>query len=171
VAVLAVNPGNTPPTTDPLHLGTLTIDATELDVKVSVTSGEAVASNGQIVAVPQDTIAVATPDFDQDGALDPEDNCTLVPNGPVIPDPGGHVQRDTNGDGYGNICDCDLDDSEFVNFLDLGVLKSVFFSADPDADINGDGIVNFLDIGQCKRMFFQPPGPSGLNSLGPSGLN
>ena len=57
VAVLAVPS----PTTDPFHLGTLTVDATDPNVKVSVISGEAVASNGQIMAVPQDTIALPEP--------------------------------------------------------------------------------------------------------------
>jgi len=167
VAVLAVNPpGDTPPTTAPLHLGTLTVDATEPDVSVSVTSGEAVASNGDIVAVSQGTIAAAARDLDKDGTLDPEDNCWVVPNGPVIPGPGGHVQRDTDNDGYGNICDPDLNDDGTVNMLDLSLMKGVFNSADPDADLNGDGVVNFLDLSLLKGLFNKEPGPSGLGCKG-----
>ena len=79
------------------------------------------------------------------------DNCTLVAN----PD-----QRDTNGDGFGNLCDADLNNDGVTNFLDLGQMKSVFFSNDPDADLNGDGSVNFLDLGIMKSRFFGMPGPS-----------
>ena len=88
------------------------------------------------------------------------DNCIDVANGPLIPDPGGNIQRDTDGDGYGNICDPDLDNDLVVNFSDLGIMKSVFLSGDPDADLNGDGAVNFRDLGILKSIFLQPPGPS-----------
>ena len=92
-------------------------------------------------------------DSDEDGVLDNADNCTLVAN----PD-----QRDTNADGYGNACDPDLDDDGIVNFVDAGIMKGVFFSADPDADLDGNGSVNFVDLGTLKTFFFLPPGPSGL---------
>jgi hypothetical protein len=92
-------------------------------------------------------------DTDDDGIADRNDNCTLLANAD---------QRDTDGDGYGNACDPDLDNSGIVNFTDLGILKSVFFTSDPDADFNGDGRVNFTDLGTMKSFFFLPPGPSGL---------
>jgi hypothetical protein len=92
-------------------------------------------------------------DSDLDGLFDDADNCTLVAN----PD-----QRDTNGDGYGNACDPDLNDDGTVDFVDLGLFKSVFFTTDADADLDGDGVVNFIDIGIAKGWFFLPPGPSGL---------
>lgn len=80
------------------------------------------------------------------------DNCSAVAN---------VDQRDTNGDGFGNACDPDLNNDGNVNFVDLGLMKSVFFSADPDADLTGDdGFVNFLDLGIMKSLFFGPPGPS-----------
>jgi hypothetical protein len=41
-------------------------------------------------------------------------------------------------------------------------MKSVFFTADPDADLDGSGSVNFSDLGALKALFFMPPGPSGL---------
>ena len=62
VAVLAVFPPippGTPPDTDPFHLGTLTVDASNFIVNVRVTSGEAVNANGEIVDVSIDTIAEA----------------------------------------------------------------------------------------------------------------
>jgi hypothetical protein len=49
-----------------------------------------------------------------------------------------------------------------VNFGDLGLLKVVFFTADPHADFDGDGVVNFTDLGTMKAFFFLPPGPGGL---------
>ncbi len=92
-------------------------------------------------------------DADGDNVDDDVDNCTAVAN----PD-----QRDTNGDGFGNLCDADLNDDFIVNALDLGILKLAFFGADADADLNGDGIVNVVDLGIFKLAFFAPPGPSGL---------
>jgi len=99
---------------------------------------------------------VTATDTDSDGVNDLLDNCTLDAN----PD-----QRDTDGDNIGNLCDADLDNNCAINFLDLGLLKSVFFSVgDQDADFNGDGAVNFLDLGIMKAAFFQAPGPSGLDN-------
>ncbi|MFK7886504.1 MAG: choice-of-anchor B family protein [Gammaproteobacteria bacterium] len=93
-------------------------------------------------------------DADGDGIPDEQDNCTLVAN----PD-----QRDTHGDGYGNICDPDLDNDGNVNVIDLGLLRTAFFSSGPglDADFNGDEVVNVTDLGIMRTYFFGPPGPSG----------
>jgi hypothetical protein len=90
-------------------------------------------------------------DADADGVIDVNDNCVLVTNAD---------QRDTNGDGYGNVCDPDLDNDLIVNVADLGLLKSVFFRPDPDADLDGNGIVNVADLAIMKKLFFLPPGPS-----------
>ena len=92
-------------------------------------------------------------DTDGDGLADGEDNCT------TFPDP---WQRDTNRDGFGNVCDADLNDDCTVNFLDLVIMKSFFFTNDPDADLNGDGVVNFGDLARMKQTFFETPGPSGV---------
>lgn len=94
-------------------------------------------------------------DSDSDGVPDVADNCIDVPN----PD-----QRDTHGDGYGNLCDPDLNNDGNVDFLDLGQLKQAFFStgAGLDTDFNGDENVDFLDLGILKDFFFGPPGPSGV---------
>ena len=90
-------------------------------------------------------------DTDGDGIADGIDNCTLVANAD---------QRDTNGDGFGNACDADLNNDGVVNFLDLGLLRLAFFSDDADSDFNGDGAVNFIDLGIMREAFFGPPGPS-----------
>ncbi|MGE0857894.1 MAG: thrombospondin type 3 repeat-containing protein [Gammaproteobacteria bacterium] len=97
--------------------------------------------------------ASTAPDGDGDGITDDQDNCTAVANAD---------QRDSDQDGYGNVCDADLNNDGVVNFLDLGVMKSKFFGTDPHADLNGDGAVNFIDLGLMKSRFFQAPGPSGV---------
>lgn len=98
-------------------------------------------------------------DLDNDGIDDNADNCIERAN---------TDQRDTDGDGYGNTCDADLNNDRIVNFLDLGLMQAVFFTSDPDADFNGDGFVNFLDLGIMKLLFFEPPGPSAVGMLPPS---
>lgn len=93
------------------------------------------------------------PDMDTDWVKDFMDNCTEVMN---------EDQYDSNSDGYGNVCDADLTNDGVINFLDLGVMKSVFFTADADADLNGDNNVNFIDLAIMKAAFFGEPGPSGI---------
>jgi hypothetical protein len=117
-------------------------------------------------------LAIALPalaqDADGDGVLDADDNCINVPNGPTIPDFGGNVQLDTDLDGFGNVCDGDLDDNGIVNLVDLGLLSGVFFTDDPNADLNGDGVVNFLDLGTfAAGGLFVAPGPSCCDGLNP----
>jgi hypothetical protein len=95
--------------------------------------------------------AGCTDDTDADGVYDVEDNCIEVANA---------NQLDSDSDSYGNLCDGDLDNDGVINFIDLGIMKSMFFTLDPQADINGDGTVNFIDLGLLKGMFFTAPGPS-----------
>ena len=99
------------------------------------------------------TCEAAAPDADGDGVPDAGDNCTLAAN----PD-----QRDSNGDGFGNACDTDLNNDNVTNAVDLGLLRLVFFTPDEDADFNGDGIVNVVDLGVMRARFFTAPGPSGV---------
>ncbi|MEO1576412.1 MAG: thrombospondin type 3 repeat-containing protein, partial [Pseudomonadota bacterium] len=96
--------------------------------------------------------AVVAEDTDDDLVFDFLDNCTLVANAD---------QRDTDGDGYGNACDPDLNNDGIVNVIDLGQLRLAFFSTGPDldADFNGDGVVNVVDLGILRSLFFRPPGP------------
>jgi len=94
--------------------------------------------------------ATAT-DTDGDGVTDDVDNCSNVSN---------PAQTDSNGDGFGNACDADLNNDCVVNSTDLGLLRLVFFTADADADLDGDGLVNATDLGLMRLAFFQPPGPA-----------
>jgi alpha-N-arabinofuranosidase len=99
-------------------------------------------------------------DTDGDGIADLLDNCTVVANA---------NQRDTDQDGYGNLCDADLNNDLIVNTIDLGLFKKCYLkqSADaqcqrpPDADINGDGVANMIDLGLLMNMYFKPVGPRG----------
>lgn len=100
------------------------------------------------------------PDSDTDSVRNFLDNCIEISN---------TDQRNTNAgigpdlDGFGNICDPDLSNDLKIDFADLAILKSVFFTNDnPDADLNGDGKADFADLAILKSMFFGPPGPSGL---------
>ena len=99
-------------------------------------------------------------DRDDDGIQDGDDNCIQVPN---------IDQRDTNGDGIGNVCDADLTGPECtVNFADLAAFKQAFLTqpgdADwtEDADFDGDGFINFGDLVLVKQTFLSAPGPSAL---------
>lgn len=94
-------------------------------------------------------------DTDGDGVGDSLDNCTLVANAD---------QRDTNGDGFGNVCDPDFDNNGVVNFLDISGWVPFFNTAcgDVDQDLNGDGGCNFGDFSLIPAYFGQPPGPSGI---------
>jgi hypothetical protein len=71
-------------------------------------------------------------------------------------------QRDSDNDGFGNICDGDLNQDNIVNGADLGILFSVFFTADANADLNGDTGVNGADLGSHFSRCSQPPAPAAL---------
>lgn len=107
-------------------------------------------------------------DTDGDGVGENSDNCLNAPNGLSDTASAGPSQNDTNGDGYGNICDPDLNNDNVIDFGDLPLLQQSFFSQNgdpnwnPDADLNGDGVVDFGDLPTFQFLFFLPPGPSGL---------
>ena len=112
-------------------------------------------ANSQLVIT--DPFTVSDVDSDDDGVLDADDNCTLHDN---------LDQRDTDGDGYGNRCDGDLNNDGSTNTLDLNLYKLAHRSAagdanyDVDADFNGDGVINTLDLNIYKGLHRLPPGPS-----------
>jgi cysteine-rich repeat protein len=112
-------------------------------------------------------------DADLDGVIDPDDNCSEVPNG------SGDVvgnQLDTNADGYGNICDADVNNDSRVNFFDSHLLIAGFNTQegdpdfDPDLDLDGDGGVGISDYTVFLQQIEGPgvPGPSGLACAGSS---
>ena len=105
-------------------------------------------------------------DSDSDGIVDLEDNCIDAPNGPLIPDAASNSQVDTDGDGYGNMCDGDLNNDGSTNTLDLNLYKLAHRTSpgdtnyNADADFNGDVVINTLDLNIYKGLHRLPPGPS-----------
>ena len=111
-------------------------------------------NDGATAVSPTLPIVVELPpeDTDQDGVPDAADNCVNVSH---------PSQRDTDGDGYGNICDADLNNDGDVGFADLDIFRSRFATSDPDADFDGSGSVSFADLDIFRRLFNAPPGPAG----------
>ncbi len=100
------------------------------------------------------------PDEDGDGVAFPIDNCTQLPN---------PTQLDADGDGYGNICDADINNSGTVTTADFGLLRSVlgqpasFSPTAAAADMNGSGTVTTADFGLLRARLGTAPGPSFLH--------
>jgi len=108
-------------------------------------------------------LGFGVPDSDGDELADNLDNCILDANGPLMPDSGGNVQLDTDGDGFGNLCDPDFNNNGIVDVIDFSILKSVFAStAASEQDLNGNGVVDVFDFSKLKSLFGKAPGPSGL---------
>jgi len=110
-------------------------------------------SDGGVVTAPVRPGPVVLPppaDGDGDGVGDYVDNCSIIGNAD---------QRDTDGDGFGNRCDPDLNNDGIVNFADFGLFRMAWFGSDTNADFNGDGLVNFGDLGVFRQFWLQAPGP------------
>jgi hypothetical protein len=148
------------PLATPFEINTI-LESTAIDMGTAGFDHD--SGNGLIQA--DSAIAALLMDTDGDGVSDVADNCTLVANGPLIPDAGGHgwPQWDTDGDGYGNLCDPDFNQNNFVDPVDFSLLKQHFGQPGwPDQDLNGNGIVDPVDFSRLKTMFGGPPGPSGV---------
>jgi uncharacterized protein (TIGR03790 family) len=99
-----------------------------------------------------------TPDRDGDGARDARDNCPLLANAD---------QRDTDGDGCGNLCDADFDGDGRVSvslpdgLADIERLKRSIAHGFylPNQDLNGDGAVDATDLALAELNIYLPPGP------------
>ncbi len=109
---------------------------------------------------------VVVKNSDGDNVPDNIDNCTFVTNS---------NQRDTDGDGIGNKCDADIDNSCFVNFLDFAYYPPAFLSQtggptfNENIDFDGDGVIGFIDLAFFQSLFFTPPGPSFVDCVAGSG--
>lgn len=96
-------------------------------------------------------------DNDGDGVADAIDNCLAVLN---------PAQVDSDGDGFGNACDGDLNNDGFTNAFDYALLRTLLGtpSTPPTyspADFNADGYINQQDWALFRGMLGTPPGPSG----------
>ncbi len=103
-------------------------------------------------------------DHDGDGVPDARDNCVHMPN---------RDQRDTDGDGYGNLCDADFDNDGRVTAgwgpmapgatPDLDALERAIAAHRYDAnlDLDGDRDVDGDDATMASLSLFLPPGPRG----------
>ncbi len=99
-------------------------------------------ANGALAAIPE-------PDQDQDGIADGSDNCIAVANGPLAPDAGGNVQLNTDTDQFGNVCDCDFDQSGTCTIADFNIFLPDFFATTDSGlgtDMDGNGTVGIADF-------------------------
>lgn len=100
------------------------------------------------------------PDFDGDGFPNVVDNCVLLSN---------PLQCDSDGDGFGNQCDGDLNNSGLVSVADYALLRSVLgqpasaSATAAAADMNCSGTVTTADYAMLRASLGLPPGPSGLH--------
>jgi len=87
------------------------------DGDLSGSAGDALCANGQTVAC--------------------DDNCRATANA---------SQTDSDADGYGNACDCDLTNDGAVNQSDFMQFRGSWGTSNALADFNGDGSVNQMDF-------------------------
>lgn len=109
-------------------------------------------------------------DPDDDCVLGCDDNCRDVAN----PD-----QRDTNGDGIGNLCDSDVNHDGAQDQADVDAVQACFGAKctdDPcecswgekvactcEHDGDGDGVISIADIGLATIRLGTAPGPAGCD--------
>ena len=82
-------------------------------------------------------------DSDADGVVDHLDNCPVTANA---------GQEDGDGDGIGNACDGDLDNTGMVDMSDFMQFRSTWGYADPTSDFNADGSVDMADFMMLRSM-------------------
>ena len=130
-----------------LNTGSVSIDAgintapslpfTDLDGEARLFDGDGDAT---VIA---DMGAYEYTDTDRDGIADYSDNCYVTFN---------PEQQDTDIDGYGNACDCDLDNNGFVGSNDYTIFGQAWWSDasrqnwNADADFDSDGFIGPNDF-------------------------
>jgi hypothetical protein len=101
-------------------------------------------------------------DLDADGVADALDNCIFAANA---------AQFDADGDGCGNRCDADLDQSGKVTITDVGAFSRCYGRVVPvsdgprldpsceESDFNQSGAVTPADLAILRRAIGEAPGP------------
>jgi uncharacterized protein (TIGR03790 family) len=114
----------------------------------------------------QRPVTAAPEDRDGDSVPDGLDNCLVLPN---------PEQRDTDGDGFGNLCDADFDGDGRVTTsygarppgdlerLERAVARGFYI---PRFDLDGNGAVDAADLAIASIGLYLPPGPSGRSARG-----
>jgi hypothetical protein len=118
------------------------------------------------VCLPLGAMAGTAPDQDNDTVPDAADNCLVIPNGAAEAP---NNQCDTDGDGYGNACDFDINQDNVIGGPDFGCFTANFGgSGHPTVacDSNCDGTVGGPDFGLFTATFGTSVGPSGLSCAG-----
>jgi uncharacterized protein (TIGR03790 family) len=105
-------------------------------------------------------VAARPADQDGDGVPDARDVCRDLPN----PD-----QRDSDGDGFGNLCDADLDGDGWVSSswgqverpgdVEQIAITARAFGYVPQQDLDGNGKVDERDVSLAYVGLYQRPGP------------
>jgi hypothetical protein len=98
---------------------------------------------------------------DADPRGDACDNCRLVANTGQAGT--GPSQNDFDNDGYGNICDADLNNSGLTTSADYNLLRNALNTTNGNADMNGSGLVTSADYNLLRNRLNTAPGPSGLS--------
>jgi hypothetical protein len=130
------------------------------------------------IGFPIASFAGLAPDSDNDGIPNVLDKCTLDSRNATAP-----ATCDHDGDGYGNVCDPDFNQSYTVTSADFGqFFNPAFKGSDPSPwpqgmDMNCSGTMTSADFGQFFNPKFkgilggQRPGPSGLSCAGTPGCS
>ena len=96
-------------------------------------------------------------DSDGDGIPDASDNCIEAENG---------GQLDTDGDDFGNACDCDFDQNLACSIADFSIFREDYIAAADrgvGTDMDGNGAVSIADFSLFRTGYVAGvPGPSGL---------
>jgi hypothetical protein len=130
--------------------------------RVAVLPGDLLDPVGTSIEVGSTWVPGALPgeapiDSDRDQRPDPFDNCLEV---------GNPWQTDTDGDGFGNVCDCDFDQSNSCNIADFSIFRVDFWStwdSGVGTDMDGSSRVGIGDFSLFREGFWATvPGPSGL---------
>jgi hypothetical protein len=103
-------------------------------------------------------------DSDGDAVPDLFDNCRNTPNGPfgATGACGTPVQLDSDGDGYGNPCDGDIDQSGLTDGNDFLALFGLLFGSNNAGDFDCTGLTDGNDFLTMFGLLYTVPGPGAL---------